>query len=92
MSTVNRSPRTLGDVIDRIELMREELLVLQRCLERAEPASEPPQSPKNGATKSHRQEVAFAPAALISRDVPSRKTARRGKTILTGFRLAEGTS
>jgi hypothetical protein len=46
MTTINRSPKTLGDVIDRIEMMREELFVLQRYLERAEPASKPPQSPQ----------------------------------------------
>ena len=42
MAKTNDPPLTLGEIIDRIEQMREELLMLQRSLEKmelAEPAA-----------------------------------------------------
>jgi hypothetical protein len=42
MSKANDPPLALGEIIDRIEEMREELLILQRSLEKmelAEPAA-----------------------------------------------------
>jgi hypothetical protein len=41
MAKANDPPLALGEIIDRIEEMREELLVLQRSLEKGELA-EPP--------------------------------------------------
>ena len=36
MAKTNGSPLTLGEIIDRIEQMREEMLMLQRSLEKME--------------------------------------------------------
>ncbi len=48
MSKANAPPLALGEIIDRIEEMREELLVLQRPLEKMELAE--PAPPEDGAT------------------------------------------
>jgi hypothetical protein len=47
MAKANDPPLTLGQIIDRIEQMREEMLMLQRSLEKMEVA-EPP-APEDGA-------------------------------------------
>ena len=47
MAKAKDSPLTFGQIIDRIELMREEMLMLQRSLEKVELA-EPP-APEDGA-------------------------------------------
>ena len=47
MAKANESPLTFGQTIDRIEQMREEMLMLQRSLEKMELA-EPP-APEDGA-------------------------------------------
>jgi|HubBroStandDraft_4_1064222.scaffolds.fasta_scaffold418853_3 hypothetical protein len=47
MAKANESPLTFGQIIDRIEQMREEMLMLQRSLEKMELA-EPP-APEDGA-------------------------------------------
>jgi hypothetical protein len=39
MAKTNGSPLTLGEIIDRIEQMREEMPMLQRSLEKMEPAA-----------------------------------------------------
>ena len=36
MATINDPPLALGEIIDRIEQMREELLILQKSLEKIE--------------------------------------------------------
>jgi len=51
MAKANDPPLTLGNIIDHIERMREEMLGLQRSLEKLElqkPESQKPPSPKNG--------------------------------------------
>jgi hypothetical protein len=47
MSKANDLPLPLGEIIDRIEEMREELLILQRSLEKMELAE--PAAPEDGA-------------------------------------------
>jgi hypothetical protein len=47
MSKANDPPLALGEIIDRIEEMREELLILQRSLEKMELAE--PAAPEDGA-------------------------------------------
>jgi hypothetical protein len=47
MAKANDPPLALGEIIDRIEEMREELLILQRSLERSELAE--PAAPVDGA-------------------------------------------
>jgi hypothetical protein len=39
MASANDSPKTIGEIIDHIERIREELLVLQRCMEKMESAN-----------------------------------------------------
>jgi hypothetical protein len=34
--SANNPPKTIGEIIDHIERIREELLVLQRCMEKME--------------------------------------------------------
>jgi len=51
MAKANDPPLTLGNIIDHIERMREEMLGLQRSLDKLElqkPESQKPPSPKNG--------------------------------------------
>jgi hypothetical protein len=36
MASVNDPPKTIAEIIDHIERIREELLVLQRCMEKME--------------------------------------------------------
>jgi hypothetical protein len=47
MAKANDPPLAFGKIIDRIEQMREELLMLQRSLEKMEPAE--PAAPEDGA-------------------------------------------
>jgi hypothetical protein len=47
MARANDPPLKLGEIIDRIEEMREELLILQRSLEKMELAE--PAAPEDGA-------------------------------------------
>jgi hypothetical protein len=47
MAKANDPPLTLGQIIDRIEQMREEMLTLQRSLEKMELAEHP--APEDGA-------------------------------------------
>ena len=48
MSTVTDTPHTLSEVIDRIERIREELLVLQGAMEKIEEAKSRPTRPHDG--------------------------------------------
>ena len=47
MAEINDPPLVLGEIIDRIEQMREELLMLQRSLEKVELPE--PAAPEDGA-------------------------------------------
>ena len=49
MAKANDPPLALGEIIDRIEEMREELLILQRSLEKMELAESA--APEDGAAK-----------------------------------------
>ena len=49
MAKANDPPLALGEIIDRIEEMREELLILQRSLEKMEVAESA--APEDGAEK-----------------------------------------
>ena len=48
MSSVTDTPQTLSEVIDRIERIREELLVLQGAMEKIEEAKPNPTRPHDG--------------------------------------------
>jgi hypothetical protein len=52
MSKANDPPLALGEIIDRIEGMREELLILQRSLEKMELVE--PAAPEDGAASGIR--------------------------------------
>jgi hypothetical protein len=49
MANVNLPPKTIGEIMDDIERIREELLVVQNALEKMEgvkPAEPPPKIPR----------------------------------------------
>ena len=52
MASAKRPPKALSQIIDRVEEIREELLIIQRALERIEPAEDFAESDRRRNSKS----------------------------------------